>query len=134
MRTDRVLGGAVALIVALATTSGVVASRREASSVTAGGPVAAVQAYLRAVVDPTATVQVDLRFGGGALDPFGPPDGGRQFFELRTVGGAWRLTGMPWPLVNLLVPLAVAIVVLVVAVLGGRRALSHDAPRITEGS
>ncbi|NUO90516.1 MAG: hypothetical protein HOQ18_06790, partial [Dermatophilaceae bacterium] len=51
MRTDRVLGGAVALIVALATTSGVVASRREASFVTAGGPVAAVQAYLRAVGD-----------------------------------------------------------------------------------
>ena len=146
MRTDRVLGGAVALIVALATTSGVVASRREASSLAAGTPVAAVDADLRAVVDgrlaeaagwidpdgsctpsdlvpenlgfsrgdadvradlvssttagATATVQVDLWFGGGALDPPGSPDGGRQFFELRTVGGAWRLTGMPWPLVN----------------------------------
>ena len=85
MRTDRVLGGAVALIVALATTSGVVASRREASSVPAGGPVAPVQAQ--------------LRFGGGAPDP-GSPDGARQFFELRTVGGTWRLTGMPWPLVT----------------------------------
>ena len=147
MRTDRVLGGAVVLIVALATTSGVLASRREGSSVTAGGPVAAVQTYLRAVVDgrlaeagrwidpdgecapsdlvpenlgfgggdvdvradlvsssttgSTATVQVDLRFGGGTLDPFGAPgDGGRQLFELRTVGGGWRLTGMPWPLLN----------------------------------
>jgi hypothetical protein len=34
----------------------------------------------------------------------------------------------------MLVPLAVAIVVLVVAVLGGRRALSHDALRVSEGS
>jgi hypothetical protein len=34
----------------------------------------------------------------------------------------------------MLVPLALAVVVLVVAVLGGRRALSHDAPRIAEGS
>ncbi|MFM6849092.1 MAG: hypothetical protein ACKOVB_08300 [Terrabacter sp.] len=50
----------------------------------------------------TATVEVDLdlRFGGGPLDPFGSAEGGRQFFELRTVGGAWRLTGMPWPLLN----------------------------------
>jgi len=114
--------------------------------VTIGGPVAAVQTYLRAVVDgrlaeagrwidpdgecapsdlvpenlafgggdvdvradlvsastagSTATVEVDLSFGGGALDPFGSPDGGRQLLELRTVGGVWRLTGMPWPLVN----------------------------------
>ncbi|MFM6849091.1 MAG: DUF5671 domain-containing protein [Terrabacter sp.] len=34
----------------------------------------------------------------------------------------------------MLVPLALALIVLVVAVLGGRRALSHDAPRISEGS
>ncbi len=34
----------------------------------------------------------------------------------------------------MLVPLALAVIVVVVAVLGGRRALSHDAPRISEGS
>lgn len=145
MRTNRVLGGAVAVIVALATISAVVASRRDAPAAPPGGPVAAVQAYLSAVlggrtadaarwIDPagpcgardfesgavapgygapgahvdlvtssasgsTATVEVEIRLGDGGFDPFGSPGSvERRTFSLRTVEGAWRLTGRPWPL------------------------------------
>jgi len=145
MRTNRVLGGAVAAIVALATISAVVASRRDAPAAPPGSPVAAVQAYLSAVLDgqtadaarwfdpagpcrardleygavapgygapgahvdlvasrasgSTATVDVEIRPGNGGFDPFGNPGFvERRTFSLRTVEGAWRLTGTPWPL------------------------------------
>lgn len=145
MRTSRVLGGVVAVIIALATVSAVVASRRDAPTVPPGGPVAAVQSYLTAVlggrtadaarwIDPagpcrardlengavapgygspgarvdlvassesgsTATVGVEIRFADGGIDPFGGSGYvERRTFSLRTVEGAWRLTGTPWPL------------------------------------
>lgn len=145
MRTNRILGGVVAVLVVLATVSAVIASRRDAPLVTPGSPVAAVQAYLSAVVDgrtdeaarwldpagpcgaqdfayglmgpgdgtpnvridllgsstsgATATVEVETRMGDGGFDPFGTSGfSERHSFSLRTVDGAWRLTGTPWPL------------------------------------
>ena len=51
MRTNRVLGGAVAVIVVLATLSAVIASRRDALVLAPSGPVAAVRSYLTSVVE-----------------------------------------------------------------------------------
>lgn len=145
MRTNWVLGGVVAVIVVLATVSAVVASRRDAPAVPPGAPVAAVRAYLSAVVDgrtveaarwldpsgacgvrdfesgsvapgygapgahvdlvgssssgSTATVDVEIRVGDNGFDPFGGSGFvERRTFSLRSVEGAWRLTGTPWPL------------------------------------
>lgn len=145
MRTNRILGGVVAVIVVLATVSAVIASRRDTPAVTPGSPVAAVRAYLAAVVDgrtdeaarwldpagpcgpedftygfpgpgdgvprvridllgsstagATATVEVETRMGDSGVDPFGTSGfSERHSFSLRTVDGAWRLTGTPWPL------------------------------------
>jgi len=145
MRTNRVLGGVVAVIVALATLSAVIGTRGDAPAATRGGPVAAVRSYLSAVADgrtdeaarwldpsgpcgpqdfayavfapgegapgvrvdlvgsstagPTATVEVETRIGDSGFDPFGTSGfSERHSFSLRTVDGAWRLTGTPWPL------------------------------------
>ncbi|GGM79875.1 hypothetical protein GCM10009721_00410 [Terrabacter tumescens] len=148
MRTKRVLGGAVALIVVLATFSAVIASRRDASVLDPTGPVAAVRSFVSAVVDgrtdeaarwldpkgecgpedlvhglivpgeappvrvelvgsstegttgaSTATVEVVIRLGGGEMGPFGTSEySERATYSLRSVEGAWRLTGTPWPI------------------------------------
>lgn len=144
MRTKRVLGGAVALIVVLATFSAVVASRRDASVLDPTGPVAAVRSFVSAVVDgrtddaarwldpkgecgpedlvygfitpgqspparvelvgtstegSTATVEVVIRLGGDEMGPFGTSEySERATYSLRSVYGAWRLTGTPWPI------------------------------------
>lgn len=144
MRTNRVLGGVVAVIVVLATLSAVIASRRDALVLAPDGPVAAVRSYVTAVVNgrtdeaarwldpaggcsaenltygliapgeappvrvdlvgsrtvgPTATVDVVIRLGGDEFGPLGTSEySERQTYSLRSVDGAWRLTGTPWPI------------------------------------